>query len=227
MEMRENGDYWILDEDNGTVERIEGITGDFIFINDVLINEYRFDTQKKIDALVEIATHYFKASRFSIDLYNNKISIIAYDNYRIVRSSNWDLTKRPGEFEAEIPIMLAYSMRQFNTSSNRIVLTVFNGRISSRFENKWDMINGFVHERLHLFQSLDKYDYKKHEMYFELEAYKAQMKHFTWERCSSGYKSFILGNAVDIYMPMLYKGVDKPEIKALYDQYLDFFNQKK
>src|SRR5690554_7617916 len=97
MEMRENGDYWILDEDNGTVERIEGITGDFIFINDVLINEYRFDTQKKIDALVEIATHYFKASRFSIDLYNNKISIIAYDNYRIVRSEEHtsELQSRP------------------------------------------------------------------------------------------------------------------------------------
>ncbi len=221
------GENWTLNEETGDVLLIVPTTGDAVNVNGISISKYKFDSQKKIDGLVKIATHYLLENSLTVSLYNNSVSVISYDNYRITLTSNWDIGARPLEFEGEGALMFAYSKLQYNITFKRIVLSVVDGTISSKLESKWDFINGFVHEGMHILQRLDLYDYATYMVYHELEAYEAQMKHSTWTMVSSSYKMLILDNVFNVYMPMLFLGVENADIKKVYDEYLIFFNANK
>ena len=87
------------------------------------------------------------------------------------------------------------------------------------------MRNAFVHEGTHLGQPLDVYDYKTYAPYFELDAYKAQMQHSTWNNTTTDFQGYMLGNTTG-YLNRLKGSSDAATLKS-YQDYSKFFNSKK
>ncbi len=215
-------DHWEID-DNGNAELVD-TEGDEIYINNQLITEYKFDTQGKLDALSEIGGYYYNQNKGSSSLFNGKISVLSYENYKLTGSSNWGLDSKPYNLQVP-PLAFSYSKKQFGTTSDRVALTVDDGYISTSLSTKWNMQSAFYHEDIHTKQPLDAYDYKTYAPYFELAAYKGQMQHSSWSKTTQGFQSYMLGNT-ESYLNRL-KSSSNPETQKAYQGYLNFFNSKK
>ena len=215
-------DHWEIDE-NGNATLVD-TEGDEIYINDQLITKYKFDTQEKLDALSEIGGYYYNQNNGSSDLLNAKVSVLSYENYKLTGSSNWELESKPYNLEVP-PMAFSYSKKQFGTDVDRVALTVDNGYLSSSLSTKWNMRNALYHENIHTKQPLDVYNYKTYAPYFELAAYKGQMQHSTWNKTTSGFQSYMLGNT-ESYLNRL-KGSNNAETQKAYQGYLNFFNTKR
>ncbi len=214
-------DEWTVNETTGEAKYTDN-GSDNITINNTPIEKYKFDSQEKLNALATIGGYYNDQNGGSENLYNNKILVLSYEKYRLTASSNWDLDKKPRD-KSTAPLMFAYSAKQFGTAEDRIAITVEDGFISSSLKTKWNFRNALVHENVHLGQPLDKYDYKTYAPYFELSAYKTQMKHGTWSKTTEGYQKYMLSNTVD-YLNRLKLSSDPSTIKV-HNEYQNFFNK--
>ncbi len=214
-------DHWELDE-SGKATLLD-TKGDEIFVNNTLIINFKFDSKEKLEGLSDIATYYYNQNDGSSALFNDKISVLSYNDktYQINGSSNWELKDKPYTLMSP-PLAFSYSQKQFGTDANRIVLVVDGGYISSSLSTKWNLRNSFTHEDTHLKQPLDKFDYKTYAPYFELDAYKAQMQHYTWTHTTSGFQQYMLNNTKDYLNRLNNSG--NPNIQKRYQEYLNFFN---
>ncbi|MDA3906805.1 MAG: hypothetical protein PF484_12085, partial [Bacteroidales bacterium] len=215
------GDSWLIDEEGNANLQYEN--GDDVYVNSTLIKNFDFDTQEELDALSEIMTYYYDQNNLSVVLYNNKISILYY-GYIISMTSNWDIDAKP--YNGMIPpLAYAHSKKQYGTNANRIGVPVTMGQVSGTFGNKWGIRNAFIHEAVHLTQPLDEYDYLTYQPYFELDAYKVQMQHSTWDRTLSRFQSTMFLNVDEMLERLENSG--NPETEAKYQEYLQFFNSKR
>ncbi|MCB0481361.1 MAG: hypothetical protein KDC83_07995 [Flavobacteriales bacterium] len=214
-------DHWSIDE-KGNAKLLD-TEGDEIYVNNELISEFQFNDQNKLNALSDIAAYYHNQNNGS-DLHNNKVSVLAFEGFKISGSSNWDLGDKPYN-GMRTPLLFAYPQKQFGTNENRIVVPVENGTISSTLSNKWNLRNALVHENLHNNQPLDKYDYKSHAAYFELDAYQTQMSHSTWNKTTSDFRGYMLSNTKS-YLNQLKISSD-PDIQERFNSYVNFFNSIK
>ena len=215
-------DHWELDKYGNTT--LLDTKGDEIFINNTLITEFKFDSKEKLEGLSDIATYYYNQNEGSSELFNDKVSVLSYENYQISSSSNWGLEAKPYNLTTP-PLAFSHSQKQFGTDANRMVLVVDGGHVSNSLSTKWNLRNSFIHEDTHLKQPLDKFDYKTYAPYFELDAYKAQMQHYTWNRTTSGFQQYMLGNTRD-YLNRL-NNSNNTAIQKKYQEYLNFFNSKR
>ena len=67
--------------------------------------------------------------------------------------------------------------------------------------------------------------YKQAAPYFELDAYKAQMQHSSWNNATSEFQNYMLGNT-EGYLNQL-KESNNSATQKRYQDYVKFFNSKK
>ncbi|MDD4191170.1 MAG: DUF6443 domain-containing protein, partial [Mangrovibacterium sp.] len=140
-------DHWELDKYGNTT--LLDTKGDEIFINNTLITEFKFDSKEKLEGLSDIATYYYNQNEGSSELFNDKVSVLSYENYQISSSSNWGLEAKPYNLTTP-PLAFSHSQKQFGTDANRMVLVVDGGHVSNSLSTKWNLRNSFIHEDTHL-----------------------------------------------------------------------------
>ncbi len=212
-------DHWQVDDDgNATLLDTEG---DDIYVNDQLLSD--FDFTGKESALSSIGTYYHNQAGGS-SLFNDKISVLNYENYSLSGSSNWGLDTKPYNGQSA-PRAFAYSSKQYGTADDRIVLPTDGGHVSTLLNNKFNFQSILSHEDIHLGQPLDKYSFSEYGTYFELDAYKGQMQHSSWGNTTGSFKRSMLLNANDYLNNLENSG--NTAIEKAYLNYKGFFNSVK
>jgi hypothetical protein len=173
--------------------------GDDIFVNGVKLDQFDFSSHANQQALSVILGHYFRSVAKNT-IYDNSVSIVNYNSkYQVEGSACWDLEKYYFT-NSSIPLMAAISKRFSKSKHHRILVPLYNGKLDNLLSNKYNLMNSFFHEDVHLTQNQTAEEYNGGgyghllSATAEAEAYSGQINHHTWNSTTKDYKSFVLPN---------------------------------
>lgn len=198
-------DHWEIDAE-GNTNKIDD-EGDEIFVNDIKLASFNFDTHEKLQSLGTILSYYYGEEGSKVEqLHGGSVSIISYNGYsNMVDSYNWDEEKTPYQ-GMDKPV--AIGVNQTNGyKGEKIAVFVVDGKVSEKFNSKWNVINSFIHEGTHTQQNLVGYGKSGvKDAILELNAYMNQISHYSWSKVTNRQRSLIEHNIKEYIYSLYYNG---------------------
>lgn len=207
-------DHWQVDDDGKAT--LLDTKGDDIYVNDQLLSD--FDFTGKESALASIGTYYYD-NNFSTNKYhlsNNSVSVFNFEDGKF--KSAFNSPNKP----KRSAVLSVHPAKISEDGKNHLNLYTDEGYVSTKLNNKFNLINIISHEKTHFIQGVGSNPVN------ELEAYYVQTLHWSWSKTTSGHKKFVRSNVQDYLNDFRYNGTSDPTIRVEDKQYyLNMYNHYK